>query len=245
MFANLAELQRVVTEQGADLGLAFDGDGDRLVAVDSEGTIISPDRLLMLFAKDGVSRNPGSDVVYDIKYTRALNTISSSFGGRPIMCRSGHSFLKAKVKETSAALGGELTGHICFSERWFGFDDALYSGARLLEVVGSSSASLTELMAAFPTTIGTPETHVKAGELQKFEIVAALLESGEFEGGTITDLDGLRIDYEDGWGLVRASNTGAELTLRFEADTDEALGRIQATFRDRIYAIDDSLELPF
>jgi len=229
---NLEDLALTVQSQGADLGLAIDGDGDRLVAVTAEGDIVWPDKLLMLFAKDIVSRNPGSDVIYDVKCTRHLNSVISGFGGRPIISRSGHSFIKGKLAETGALLGGELSGHICFSERWFGFDDALYSAARLLEIIGSQEEGLTELLQAFPVSIITPEIHVEVSDEEKFDLVNALVAAADFEDATMTTIDGLRVDFSDGWGLVRASNTEPAITLRFEADNEEILEDIKAAFRE-------------
>jgi len=240
--ANLEDLILTVKSQDADLGIALDGDGDRVIAVTREGEIIWPDQLLMLFAKDVVSRNPGSDVVYDVKCTRHLNSIISGFGGRPIMSRSGHSYVKAKMRETGAVLGGEFSGHICFGERWFGFDDGLYAAARLLEIVGSSTAGLTELINEFPSSISTPEIQIEVGEQDKFLIVDKLVAAADFEDSTITTIDGLRADFSDGWGLVRASNTGPNLTLRFEADNQEALLRIKKLFKEQLQDIDQSLE---
>ena len=229
---NLEDLALTVQSQGADLGLAIDGDGDRLVAVTAEGDIVWPDKLLMLFAKDIVSRNPGSDVIYDVKCTRHLNSVISGFGGRPIISRSGHAFIKEKLAETGALLGGELSGHICFSERWFGFDDALYSAARLLEIVGSQEEGLTELLQEFPVSISTPEIHVEVSDEEKFDLVNALVAAADFEDATMTTVDGLRVDFSDGWGLVRASNTEPAITLRFEADNEEILEDIKAAFRE-------------
>ncbi|MCB1647407.1 MAG: phosphomannomutase/phosphoglucomutase, partial [Pseudomonadales bacterium] len=240
--SNLDDLILTVSSQGADIGLAFDGDGDRVVAVSSTGEIIPPDRMLMLFAKDVVSRNPGADVVYDVKCTRHLNSVISGFGGRPIICRSGHSYLKAKMVETGAILGGELSGHFCFGERWFGFDDGIYSAARLLEIVGSQTAGLNELMAEFPASVTTPEIQLFVTEAEKFSIVDTLINNGDFADGTLTTVDGIRVDYSDGWGLVRASNTNPCLTLRFEADNNEALERVKKTFRDQLLAINANLD---
>ncbi|MFT4713854.1 MAG: phosphomannomutase/phosphoglucomutase, partial [Candidatus Azotimanducaceae bacterium] len=232
--ANLADLILTVKSEGADLGIALDGDGDRIVAVTSEGNIVWPDRLLMLFAKDVVSRNPGSDVVYDVKCTRHLNSVISSFGGRPILCRSGHSYVKQKIQQTDAVLGGELSGHICFSERWYGFDDGLYSAARLLEIVGAQTESLQELLNEFPISVSTPEIQLFVSETEKFEIVEQFNQLANFEGGTATTIDGVRIDFADGWGLVRASNTNPCLTLRFEADDQKSLERIKNLFKEKL-----------
>ena len=238
---NLADLISTVQSQGADLGIGLDGDGDRLVAVTAEGDIVWPDRMLMLFAKDVVSRNPGSDVVYDVKCTRHLNSVISGFGGRPIISRSGHSFVKEKIAETGAMLGGELSGHICFSERWFGFDDGLYSAARLLEIVGSQEDGLSDLLSEFPDSVSTPEIHIPIDDEEKFTLVEALMASADFEDATITTVDGLRVDFSDGWGLVRASNTEPALTLRFEADNDQALDEIKGEFKELLQEIREDL----
>ena len=240
--SNLQDLILMVKSQGADLGLALDGDGDRLVAVTGSGEIIAPDQLLMLFAKDVVFRNPGADVVYDIKCTRHLNSVISGFGGRPIICRSGHSYLKEKMAETDAALGGEFSGHVCFNERWYGFDDGIYAGARLLEIVGSQTAGLDELMQEFPQSVSTPELKLAVDELEKFRIIDLLLEHGDFSAGAVSTLDGIRVDFADGWGLVRASNTGPCLTLRFEADDQTGLERIESLFRQQLHKVDQKLD---
>ncbi|MFT7218768.1 MAG: phosphomannomutase/phosphoglucomutase [Candidatus Azotimanducaceae bacterium] len=239
--ANLEDLIGTVKSQGADLGIALDGDGDRIVAVTAEGEIVWPDRLLMLFAKDVVSRNPGSDVVYDVKCTRHLNSVISGFGGRPIICRSGHSYIKEKIAETGAMLGGEMSGHICFSERWFGFDDGLYSAARLLEIVGSQEEGLSDLLKEFPVSVNTPEIHIAVEEGSQFTLVEAIIEAADFEDASFTTIDGLRVDFPDGWGLVRASNTEPALTLRFEADSLESLDDIKAAFRELLQEVREDL----
>lgn len=239
--ANMQDLIAAVKTEEADLGLAFDGDGDRLGVVTNEGNIVWPDKLLMLFAKDIVSRNPGTDVVYDVKCSRHLNTLISEHGGRPVMWRTGHSHLKAKIKETGALLGGEFSGHIAFAERWYGFDDAIYSAARLLEIIGSQSSSSEELFAEFPSTEFTPEIKIETTDDKKFEIIDQLVSEGDFGDGTTTNIDGVRVDYEDGWGLVRASNTSPVLTLRFEADNSQAMTRLQQLFRQQLAKIDSNL----
>ncbi len=242
---NLDDLAAAVLREKADLGIAFDGDGDRLGLVTESGRIIWPDRLMMLFARDVVGRNPGCDVVYDVKCSRHLSGIITELGGRPIMWKTGHSNIKAKIKETGALLGGEFSGHICFLERWYGFDDALYSAARLLEIVGASHETLDEAFAAFPDPFGTPEIRVETTEAAKFEIVAALSTSGNFDNGTMNTIDGVRVDFSDGWGLVRASNTSPTLTLRFEADTGPALARISNIFQRELLRVDPALTFHF
>ncbi|HTN33520.1 MAG TPA: phosphomannomutase/phosphoglucomutase, partial [Marinobacter sp.] len=232
--ANLADLIAKVEEVGADLGLAFDGDGDRLGVVANTGKIIWPDRLLMLFARDVVSRNPGADVLYDVKCSRRLAGVISEAGGRPIMWKTGHSYMKAKMKETGALLAGEMSGHIFFSERWYGFDDGLYSAARLLEILGIEDRHSSEVFEDFPEDISTPELNVEVTESTKFEIMDRLIANGRFGDGNISTIDGIRVDYADGWGLCRASNTTPVLVLRFEAETGEALERIKALFREQL-----------
>ena len=239
---NLADLIRAVDMEGADLGVAFDADGDRLGVVTNRGDIVWPDRLLMLFSRDIVGRNPGADVVYDVKCSRHLNAVISEYGGRPIMWKTGHSHIKAKLKETGALLGGEFSGHICFLERWYGFDDALYSAARLLEILGAESTSAHEVFEAFPEVVSTPEIKIPVTEEAKFKIIEQLESKGDFGEGSLTTIDGIRVDYSDGWGLVRSSNTSPVLTLRFEADTQEALERIQEVFRSQLRQVDSSLQ---
>ena len=240
---NLEDLITVVKAEKADLGLAFDGDGDRLGVVTSSGEIIWPDKLLMLFARDIVGRNPGADIIYDVKCSRHLNNLISEYGGRPIMWRTGHSHMKAKLKETGALLAGEFSGHICFGERWFGFDDALYSAARLLEILGSEDKSADEIFSQFPITYSTPEIKITTTEKAKFEIIEKLSATADFGEGTVTTIDGVRVDFADGWGLVRASNTSPVLTLRFEADGQSALERIRQVFQKQLSAIDPSLRI--
>lgn len=238
---NLQDLIDVVKDEKAALGLAFDGDGDRLGVVTPSGEIIWPDKLLMLFAQDIVGRNPGADIIYDVKCSRHLNNLISEYGGRPIMWRTGHSHMKAKLKETGALLAGEFSGHICFAERWYGFDDALYSAARLLEIIGAENKSVDEIFAQFPVTYSTPELKINTTEKRKFEVIDALVKNADWGDGTVTDIDGIRVDFADGWGLIRASNTSPVLSLRFEADGQAALDRIQKQFQAALSAIDGEL----
>ncbi len=242
---NLNDLAVMVKQHEADFGIAFDGDADRVCVVDSNGEAVAPDILLMLFAQDIVSRNPGADIIYDVKCTRHLSSVISSYGGRPIMWKSGHSCIKEKMLQTGALLGGEFTGHICFKERWFGFDDGIYSAARLIEIVSTSGLKLEELLAEYPASKSTPEIIVDTGEQQKFDIVEALTDNAQFGSGKITTLDGIRVDYPDGWGLIRPSNTVPAITLRFEADNDEALQRIQTVFREQIGLINPNVASAF
>ncbi|MGI9325284.1 MAG: phosphomannomutase/phosphoglucomutase [Pseudomonadales bacterium] len=238
---NLDDLLTVVKAEGADIGLAFDGDGDRLGVVTPNGDIIWPDKLMMLFSQDIVSRNPGADIIFDIKCSRHLNNLISEYGGRPIMWKTGHSHIKAKMKETGALLGGEFSGHVCFGERWYGFDDALYSAARLLEIVAAESVEVDELFAQFPVTFSTPELKIVTTEKEKFEIMAKLEQSADFGSGTLTTIDGIRVDFDDGWGLVRPSNTSPVLSLRFEADDQAALDKVQGVFQEQLLAISPAL----
>lgn len=243
--ANLQQLVDKVREEDADLGIALDGDGDRLSVVTAAGDIILPDRLLMLFAKDIVARNPGVDVVYDVKCTRALSSLIAGLGGRPVMWKSGHSHIKQKMKETNALLGGELSGHIFFKERWFGFDDGVYAAARLLEIMSIRAESLDDIFSMFPQQAMTPEIRVPCAEHEKFHIIEQLASRGQWGNGRATDIDGVRIDFAKGWGLVRASNTQAALTLRFEADDEATLDAVQQVFKQQLTAVAPSLSLPF
>ena len=243
--ANLQDLIRIVQEQEADLGIAFDGDGDRVAAVTASGVAIAADRLLMLLAQDVVSRNPGADIIFDVKCTRNLNTLISNYGGRPIMWKSGHTFMKEKMAETGALLGGEFSGHFFFKERWFGFDDGMYTAARLIEILSTTDPDLDKQLSIFPESINTPEIKITSTDERKFTIIEQLTNNNDFANGKISTLDGLRVDFPDGWGLVRASNTTPALVLRFEADTTEAIERIQTLFREQLHNIDNSLELTF
>ncbi|WP_165857425.1 phosphomannomutase/phosphoglucomutase [Marinobacter sp. JSM 1782161] len=242
---NLQALIEKVKAESADIGLAFDGDGDRLGVVTNTGKIIWPDRLLMLFARDVVSRNPGSDILYDVKCSRRLASVVNEAGGRPIMWKTGHSLMKAKMKETGALLAGEMSGHVFFKERWYGFDDGLYSAARLLEILGVEDRDSEDVFAEFPEDISTPELNVTVTDETKFDIVDKLSEQGDFGDGNVSDIDGVRVDYPDGWGLCRASNTTPVLVLRFEAETDEALERIKGIFRDQLARVAPSVTTDF
>jgi phosphomannomutase/phosphoglucomutase len=234
---NLIDLIQRVKAEKADIGLAFDGDGDRLGVVTNTGKIIWPDRLLMLFARDVVSRNPGADVIYDVKCSRRLAGVISQAGGRPIMWKTGHSLIKAKMQETGALLAGEMSGHVFFKERWYGFDDGLYSAARLLEILGVEDRQCDEVFAELPDDISTPELNVDVSDETKFALVEKLSEEGDFGDGNLSTIDGVSIDYPDGWGLCRASNTTPMLVLRFEAESEEALERIKTVFREQLMKV--------
>ena len=244
---NLQDLVLIVRQQGADLGIAFDGDADRLGVVTPAGEIICADRLLMLFAEDIVTRNPGADIVFDVKCSRQLPQLISRLGGRPVMWKSGHSMIKAKMQETGALLGGEMSGHVFFQERWYGFDDGLYAACRLLELVSilsSTPEQINELFARHPAGWSTPEINITVGEQRKFELIDALHSAADWgEQARVTTIDGIRVDYPDGWGLVRASNTTPVLVLRFEADDAVGLERIRHLFRQQLSAVAPDLEL--
>ncbi|MEQ6885340.1 phosphomannomutase/phosphoglucomutase [Salicola sp. Rm-C-2C1-2] len=242
---NLASLIQTVQNEGADLGIAFDGDGDRLGVVTNSGKIIWPDRLLMLFARDVVSRNPGADIIYDVKCSRRLASVVNEYGGRPVIWKTGHSWIKAKMKEMGALLAGEMSGHIFFRERWYGFDDGIYAAARLLEILGIEDREADTIFAEFPEDESTPEINLAVADDDKFALIERLASGGDFGEASITDLDGLRVDYPDGWGLCRASNTTPNLVLRFEAQSGEALERIKGVFRQQLQKAEPSLQIPF
>ncbi|MFM2341137.1 MAG: hypothetical protein RLZZ592_790, partial [Pseudomonadota bacterium] len=226
---NLADLIKVVRATEADLGLAFDGDGDRLGLITADGQNIFPDRQIMLYAQDILSRHPGATVIYDVKCSQRLPQAIREAGGVPLMWKTGHSLVKAKLKETGAPIAGEMSGHIFFGERWYGFDDAMYTAARLLEIL-SRHADPSAVLNALPTSYSTPELNVPVPAGNPHEVVAQLVAQADFPGAEIGTIDGLRGDYPDGFGLIRASNTTPVLVLRFEGHTPEALERIQHDF---------------
>ena len=240
---NLEDLIQEVIETKADLGLAFDGDGDRLGLIDNKGKIIWADQQMMLYAKDVLSRNKGAKIIFDVKCTSLLPKVISDNGGEPIMSRTGHSFIKKKLKETNAALAGEMSGHIFFKERWYGFDDALYTAARLLEIVSKSNKSCSELFDEFPVNLSTPEININFDKHgQQFEAMDSLSSHIDFPGANINTIDGVRVDYEDCWGLVRPSNTTPCLVLRFEAKDNTALIDIQEKFKKWLESCDISVD---
>lgn len=241
---NLKDLVDKVKAEGADVGFAFDGDGDRLGLVDAEGNIIWPDRQLMLLAKDVLSRNQGANIIFDVKCSRYLKSIIESNGGVPLMWKTGHSFIKNKMKEVDAPLAGELSGHIFFKERWYGFDDALYTAARFIEIFTNAKETPTELFAELPEGISTPELRVPLPEDQHVGFMEELIDKMTVSGAEISDIDGLRIEYSDGWGLARPSNTSPNIILRFEGENEAALERIKSEFRAAIQLI-IPVDLPF
>ncbi|WP_206862101.1 phosphomannomutase/phosphoglucomutase [Lysobacter changpingensis] len=242
---NLTDLIRMVQRLEADVGIAFDGDGDRLGVVTREGENIFPDRLLMLFAADVLERNPGAVILFDVKCTGRLPGHILRHGGSPLMWKTGHSLIKAKMRETDAELAGEMSGHFFFKERWYGFDDGIYSAARLLEILAAQPRSPSETLAALPNGISTPEIKVDAPDGDPHSFVEWFRDEAKFEGARLSTIDGLRVDWQDGWGLVRASNTTPVLVMRFDADSPEALARIKAEFRTQLLALRPDLALPF
>ena len=234
---NLADLIRTVATTDAELGLAFDGDGDRLGVVTKDGQIIYPDRQLILFATDVLERKRGAKIIFDVKCTQRLAPAIRAAGGEPVMWKTGHSLIKAKLKEIDAALAGEMSGHIFFKERWYGFDDATYTAARLLEIL-SHSDDPSAVLNALPTSYSTPELNVPCAEGEHHAVIDKLRQTAKFPGATeVITIDGLRAEYPDGFGLVRASNTTPVLVLRFEGHTQEALERIQSQFMDVLRAV--------
>ena len=240
---NLQDAIAAVTEHQADLGLAFDGDGDRVGVITPSGQVIFPDRVMMLFAEDVLSRNPGAEILFDVKCSRLLPRVIEQAGGKATMWKTGHSPIKRQMKASGALLAGEMSGHIFFRERWYGFDDGLYSAARLLEILSAREDSADAIFAAYPEDISTPEINIQVREDNKFALVHAL-QQAEFPGGQVSHIDGVRVDYADGWGLMRASNTTPVLVLRFEAENEAALARIRHEFQSRLNAIDPGLQIP-
>ncbi len=240
---NLKDLIAEVKAQQADIGLAFDGDGDRVGIVTNTGHIVYPDRLMMLFGLDVIARNPGAEIIYDVKCSRLLHQVLEQADGKPQMWKTGHSLIKARMKETGALLAGEMSGHIFFKERWYGFDDGLYAAARLLEILANESRTSDEIFAAFPEDISTPEINIDVCDASKFSIIEQM-QQADYPGGEPHTIDGIRVNYPDGWGLIRASNTTPVLVLRFEAETQAALERIRDQFQRNLHAIDASLAIP-
>ncbi|HEY6773346.1 MAG TPA: phosphomannomutase/phosphoglucomutase [Oxalicibacterium sp.] len=242
---NLQDLIKCLQETDAEIGLAFDGDGDRLGVVTKDGQIIYPDRQLMLFVKDVLTRHPGEQILYDVKCTRHLSPWIEQYGGKPLMWKTGHSLVKAKMRETGAPIGGEMSGHIFFKDRWYGFDDGLYAGARMLELL-SREKDPSAVLNALPQSTSTPELQLKLSEGESFPLIAKLQSEARFPGSdrTIT-IDGLRVEYPDGFGLARSSNTTPVIVMRFEAESQQALQRIQAEFKRVITAAKPDAVMPY
>lgn len=242
---NLIDLIAKVKAVGADLGLAFDGDGDRLGVVTAKGKMIWPDRQMMLFSQDILQRNPGASIIFDVKCSRHLSEVIETLGGQPIMWKTGHSYIKNKMLETGALLAGEMSGHIFFKEKWFGFDDAMYAAARLLEIVSRDDRTVDEIFEALPDSLATPELQLSIPDERKFDFMESLAKTAHFEDAKICTIDGVRVDFPDAWGLVRASNTTPSIVFRFEADGEVALEAVKQKFRVWLHALDPELKLPF
>ncbi len=243
---NLEDLINTVQAEDADLGLAFDGDGDRLGVVDTNGQVIWPDRQMILYATDLLQRHPGTEIIYDVKCSRHLANAIEQQGGKATMWKTGHSLIKSKMRSTGALLAGEMSGHIFFKERWYGFDDAIYTAARLLEILAKDERSPTEVFATLPNAVNTPELKLELEQFgEHYELMGKVRDTFKFDDAKISTIDGIRADFTDGWGLVRPSNTTPCLVIRFEADNQAALETIQNQFRQQFLAIDNTLQLPF
>lgn len=243
--ANLQDLIHALANTDAELGLAFDGDGDRLGVVTKGGDIIYPDRQLMLFAADVLARKPGAKIIYDVKSTRNLAPWIRKHGGEPVLCRTGHSYIKQKIVEVSAELAGEMSGHMFFKERWYGFDDGIYTAVRLLEILAQFDDP-SAVLNALPNAVSTPELNIKMAEGEHHKLIAELSETATFtDAENIERIDGLRVEYADGFGLARGSNTTPVIVLRFEADTDAGLERIMADFRRVLHSARPDMTIPF
>ncbi len=243
--ANLVDLKAAVKLHGADIGLAFDGDADRLGVITQQGEVIWPDRLMMFFAQHVLRENPRGTIVYDVKCSSHLASVIAEAGGNARMCPTGHSIVKGIMKEVKAVLAGEMSGHIFFNDRWYGFDDALYSACRLLEMLSISSLTVGEQFLLIPNSVNTPEIKIPIVDENKFSFMARFIAEAEFSNATFIDIDGIRVEFNDGWGLIRASNTTPCLVARFEAETSVALEKIQALFKVQLHAIDACLAVPF
>ena len=242
---NLIDLINEVKKSKCDLGIAFDGDGDRCLILDNKGNIVWPDRQMMIFSKDILSQNQNAKVIYDVKSSSFLANVIKDSGGEPIMCRTGHSYIKKMMRETNAILAGEMSGHVFFNDKWYGFDDGIYCGARMIEIVSNQSIESSEIFADLPNSFSTPEINIPVDKdgiqhdfMEKFK------SSAIFEEAEISTIDGLRVDYDDGWGLLRASNTTSCLVMRFEAESKERLLEIKKSFISQIRKIDSRLEIP-
>ena len=242
---NLQDLIESVRLMDADLGLALDGDADRLGVVTLAGDIIFPDRVMMLLAMDVLDRNPGATIIYDVKCTGHLAEVIRQAGGEPMMYKTGHSLIKAKMKEIGAPFAGEMSGHFFFEERWYGVDDGIYSAARLLEILAGAETPPEAILSALPTSFSTPELKVQMSEGENFAFIEEFMKVARFDGAKIATIDGIRADFPDGWGLVRCSNTTPILVVRFDGETEEALERIKTSFRSQMLAVKPDLELPF
>ncbi|MFT5396659.1 MAG: phosphomannomutase/phosphoglucomutase [Gammaproteobacteria bacterium] len=243
---NLKDLIKTVIDNKLDLGLAFDGDGDRVGIVDEHGEVLWADRQMMLYAKDVLSRNPGAEIIFDVKSSRNLASYIEQAGGKATMWKTGHSFIKNKMKETGALLAGEMSGHIFFKERWYGFDDGLYSAARMLEILAADSRPVSEIFAELPNDVSTPEITITLNtDGAQHEFIKKFIAQSTFTGATLSTIDGVRADFDYGWGLVRASNTTPSLVLRFEAESEQKLQQLKDNFKAQILSVDSTINLPF
>lgn len=247
---NMRELARLVADAGLDVGFAFDGDGDRLGLVDNLGRIVWPDRQMMVFAEHVLRAHPGATIIFDVKSSRHLERTIRRAGGAPHMCRTGHSFVKSALRETGGLLAGEMSGHIFFNDRWPGFDDALYAAARFLEILSRDGRPCADIFDALPAAVDTPELNIVFSEEDaQHRFMERLAATADFAGGPgaarVDHTDGLRVEFDAGWGLARASNTTPSLVLRFEADDEAALAQIKAVFRRELLKVEDGLRLPF
>ncbi len=242
---NLIDMQKSIKEHSLDLGLAFDGDGDRVGILDDKQNILWADRQMMLYSADVLKRKPGALIIFDIKSTSNLHGYIKDHGGDPLMWKTGHSFIKAKMKETGAELAGEMSGHIFFKERWFGFDDGLYSAARMLEIISQQDKTSSALFEELPDSFNTPELQIDFEEGEHYKFMEKFIGKAKFDNAETITIDGIRVNYAEGWGLIRPSNTTPCLVLRFEANDANTLSEIQTIFRKQLLAIDSSLKLPF
>lgn len=240
---NLTDVIGSVLSEKCDLGLAFDGDGDRVGLITEKGQSIFADRLMMLLSQDVLSRNAGAIIIYDVKCSRHLEAVIKQAGGHPLMWKTGHSLVKAKMKETGALLGGEMSGHIFFKERWLGFDDGLYTAARLLEIFAKTDQTISSIFESIPDDVSTPEINIEVPDAEKFAIVERVASIIAGQGLPLSTIDGVRVDLDSGWGLIRGSNTTPNLVLRFEAESTEALAEIQSTILDALKKAEPTLEL--
>ena len=240
---NLKDLVKTVKSESADIGIAFDGDGDRLGVVTDMGDIIYPDQLMMIFSKEVLKNNKAEKIVFDVKCTNLLSEVIAKSGGTPVMSPTGHFHIKNTLKKTNAPLAGEMSGHIFFNDQWYGFDDGHYSAFRLIEIIKKSNVLLSAIFKDLPKAYSTPELNLNITEDMKFKIVEDFIANAKFEGGKKITIDGLRVDFEDGWGLLRASNTTPKLVLRFEANTPSRLDEIRNTFLNQLKKIDETINI--
>lgn len=242
---NLIDVKKAIADHSLDLGLAFDGDGDRVGVIDDKQNILWADRQMMLYAADVLSRKPGAQIIFDIKSSSNLGDVITELGGKPLMWKTGHSFIKAKMKETGAELAGEMSGHIFFKERWYGFDDGLYSAARMLEILSQRDETSSEIFDQLPDSYNTPEINIHFEEGEHYKFMDKFKNEAKFDDADIVTIDGMRVNYPNGWGLIRPSNTTPCLVLRFEANDQPMLEKVQALFREQLLKVDNTLNIPF